>query len=141
MKHAQYILLLTIFLMMGVIGCKDYTTQPNLGKLQLTDYFSTPKSATQFVNGIYDAIGYNSWWQTNFMRMLNTSATDNAWLGNIAQWNNKNAQFAEFRVLPTNGRLKTNWQYIYQAITRANIAIEKFPRSSSKINIYKKAGS
>ena len=128
MKYFKFSVIVTIVLIFIISGCDDYVTQPKLGTRELDDYFSNPESATQFVNASYEAIGTNTWWKTNFFRLMSTMATDDGWAGNTQQPRPEIYSYSGYSNVESGAaRNNSFWRFNYQAITRTNIAIEKIP--------------
>ena len=112
-----------------IISCdkEEFLDQPLTGAELLDDFFSTPESAENFVNGIYKKVNGESWWQDNFPRQINEMATDDNWSGNTVQPRPDITGIAAYNVFPGSTYFNSFWESHYIGITRANISLERIP--------------
>tara|TARA_R110002049_G_scaffold267422_1_gene443780 strand:+ start:7699 stop:9279 length:1581 start_codon:yes stop_codon:yes gene_type:complete len=125
----KIILFLAICSALTNISCDkdEFLDQPINGRQQLDDFFSSPESAESFVNGIYQKVNGESWWQVNMPRQINEMATDDNWSGNTLQPRPDITGIAAYNVFPGSTYFNSFWESHYIGITRANISLERIP--------------
>jgi len=108
---------------------KDFISSTLYGKQDLDNYFNTGAECSSFVDGLYQGFAHwEDWWQ-NYLRLNNEMATDDAWMGNLAQDASGNYPFAFYTISAGNdpGALYNFYYFKYQNINTANIAIAHIP--------------
>ncbi len=121
------ILILTIFASI-LFGCtKDFLDQPLRGQQELKDFFASAEASERFVNGIYQKVNGESWWEINFLRSINEMATDDMWSGNTEQPRADITGIAHYNVFPGSTYINSFWEHNYIGITRANLALVQIP--------------
>ncbi|PQJ79601.1 RagB/SusD family nutrient uptake outer membrane protein [Polaribacter porphyrae] len=125
----KYIKILLITTLIISFGCKtdDFLDEPLRGQEQLDDFFSTEEKSLNFVNGIYNKVNGESWWQVTMPRQINEMATDDNWSGNTLQPRPDITGIAAYNVFPGSTYFNSFWESHYIGITRANIALERIP--------------
>lgn len=125
----KIILFLVFCTVLTNISCnkEDFLDQPLKGRQQLDDFFSTPENAESFVNGIYQKVNGESWWQATMPRQINEMATDDNWAGNTAQPRPDITGIAAYNVYAGSTYFNSFWENHYIGITRANISLERIP--------------
>ena len=128
MKKIFGLLLSVITLIFVSCNKDDFLDQPLRGNQQLDDFFKSGDAAESFLNGVYQKVNGEDWFQLNFPRQIFEMATDDNWAGNtlspspdisnIALYNNLESNAAYFEVF---------WRHSFIGITRANIALERIP--------------
>jgi starch-binding outer membrane protein, SusD/RagB family len=108
---------------------KSFITTTQNGTEDLDNYFTDLDECTSFVDGLYKGFAHwEEWWQ-EYLRLVNETATDDAWMGNLTQDNSGFYAFAFYTISASNdpGSLINFYYYKYQNINSANVAIEKIP--------------
>lgn len=128
MKRILYIsIVITAFLS---TSCRDSFLDAELnGEQDLDNYFTNLEECETFINGVYDGFAcWSGWWQ-QYLRLINETATDDAWMGNLEQDNSGLYAFAFYTISASNdpGGLYNYYYYKYQNISQANIAITYIP--------------
>lgn len=106
---------------------EEFLDQPLRGRQLLDDFFSTPENAVLFINGIYNKVNGESWFQANFPRQINEMATDDQWSGNTIQPRPDITGIAAYNVFAGSTYFNLFWENHYIGITRANISLERIP--------------
>lgn len=130
MKRILYLLLITSLFIS--YSCKDSFLDSSLtGQQDLDNYFTNLDECKSFVDGLY--LGFASWndWWEQYLRLINETATDDAWMGNLQQDNSGFYAFAFYTINASNdpGGLYNFYYYKYQNIAQANIAIKYIPET------------
>lgn len=121
------IVIFTIFTFV-LLGCtNDFLDQPLRGQQKLDDFFDSQEASERFVNGIYQKVNGEEWYQINFMRTINEMATDDQWSGNTEQPRADITGIAHYNVFPGSAYINSFWEHNYIGITRANLALDYIP--------------
>lgn len=127
LKNIAYATLLSAL----VAGCSDDFTDLPLDGIQTVEnvgVFENAQGCNDYVIGTYVALNWDDWWQVQYARMVLETASDNGWLGNLAQWGNAaggDLQVAHFQGLDgNNGNVGNYWTFNYFGVQRANYGIE-----------------
>ncbi|GAB3657189.1 hypothetical protein GCM10028791_29500 [Echinicola sediminis] len=79
-----------------------------------------------FINGAYDGIQENGWWQINFYRQIMDMATDDCWAGNTEQPRPDILTIAHYNNVDIGSTyFETFWNYQYRGITKCNVIIQE----------------
>ncbi len=118
-----------IFILFSVVlfsACEDFLEEPVRSKPTLTEIFSSQESVESFVNGAYDGVMENDWWQINFFRQITDMATDDCWAGNTEQSRPDILTIAHFDNVDVGSSYFMNfWNYQFRGITRCNLIIQE----------------
>lgn len=111
------------------------------GVQNIDNYFQTEEECRTFVNGLYSSSFQISDWRFLVSpRLVNETATDDAWMGNTQQDHSGFFPGAHYVISPVNmGYLSYLYEYRYIAINDCNIALERIPEapvSQEKIDQY-----
>lgn len=110
------------------LGCTDkFLDQPLRGQQKLEDFFASGMASERFVNGIYQKVNGESWWQINFFRSIADMATDDNWSGNTIQPRADVTGIAHYNVFEGSEYIVAFWEHNYIGITRANLALDQIP--------------
>ncbi|MCR5697107.1 MAG: RagB/SusD family nutrient uptake outer membrane protein [Marinilabiliaceae bacterium] len=110
---------------------EDFITTPQNGVEDLDNYFATAEECEAFTGSLYVGFSYwHDWWQ-QLLRLINETATDDAWMGNLGQDNSAYYPFAHYTVTATNtpDGLYNFYYYKYQNISAANTLIKRIQDS------------
>ncbi|TRX54762.1 RagB/SusD family nutrient uptake outer membrane protein [Fulvivirga sp. M361] len=127
MKKHIIVSLLTTALFLAGCQTDDFLDQPLRGRQQLDDFFSSAENSERFINGVYENVNGNDWFQVNFSRKINDMATDDNWAGNTLQPRPDITGIAAYNVFAGSTYFNTFWENHYIGITRANIALDRIP--------------
>ncbi|MCD7931538.1 MAG: RagB/SusD family nutrient uptake outer membrane protein [Tannerellaceae bacterium] len=129
MKQTIIALSITALLSVGNTGCSDFLDQPALGKESLDTYFQTEEECLNQINGCYEAIHWNSWWEIR--KFINTTSmcTDDMWMGNTAQDASEYRDLAHYTGNAQTDATQNFWQYRYKGIFRTNVCLERIPEA------------
>lgn len=118
-------LLFAVSLAVSFASCSDFLEEPPRGTQDLNTYFQTEKECIQAVNGCYQSILYNDWWQTTYFKQVSDMCTDDMWAGNTTQDGGETWELCHYmyKGKAGNGVNNNHWQYCYKGIYRCNIAI------------------
>jgi hypothetical protein len=118
-----------LILLIVIAGCKKTFTDLPLNGVETFDnrkVFETKDGIVSFVYGCYFTINYDDWWQTQWMRAMLETATDNSVLANLAQWGNASGYkpLAYFEGLNgDNGDVSGFWERNYRGVNRCNFGL------------------
>ncbi len=119
----------TIFLIIvgfGISSCKDYLDEPIRSKPTLNEILSSEEAVVAFVNGAYDGVQENDWWQINFYRQIMDMASDDCWAGNTEQSRPDIISIAHFNNVDIGSSyFETFWNYQFRGITKCNVVIQE----------------
>lgn len=114
---------------MTLAGCSDFLEENIRGKENLDTYFQNEDEATSFVNGCYNALTFNGWWQINTVWLLSEMCSDDAWMGNTSQQSDYTSLSHFQSNGQSNGLISNFWQYRYKGILKCNVAIQRIPEA------------
>jgi hypothetical protein len=119
-KFKNYILVAAVALMLP--SCNDYLDLKPISDATYENAYATASDAEAALTGIYDSFSQEYYIWDNII--FNDVISDNYYAGG------DNAEiFAvdNLDISPTNSRLWNNWSQIYNAISKANIVLQKVP--------------
>lgn len=123
-------ILLSLALSVAFSGCADFLEEDVRGTQNLNNYFQTEDEAESYVNGCYQALTYDGWWQVYKFYNLVDMCTDDCWMGNTSQDQGDYISLAHYQGTgQSNGAIENFWQYRYRGILRCNVAIDKLPNA------------
>lgn len=126
----QIFIIIALIASIALAGCSDFLEENVRGKENLDTYFQNEEEATSFINGCYNALTFNGWWQINTVWLLSDMCSDDKWMGNTSQQSDYTA-LAHFQSNgQSNGLISNFWQYRYKGILKCNIAIDRIERST-----------
>lgn len=128
----------TIFgLSLGLASCSGFLDEVPLSNVTDKNYYTTESDAEGAVNAIYETVGIGSVSQWQGTGNANTPYGgvfyNDYWLSqdlfsdNALHDNWLYANFDNFSLPETDGKVKTLWYAFYRAINTANIAIDRIP--------------
>lgn len=126
----QLLIILALFTSITFTGCEDFLTEDVRGQENLDTYFQSEEEAESFINGCYNALTFNGWWQVNTVWLLSEMCSDDAWMGNTSQGSDYTSLAHYQGHGQSNGLISNFWQYRYKGILRCNIAIERIGGAS-----------
>jgi len=105
-----------------VVSCNKFTDLAPISEATNENAYTTLKEAEAALTGAYDALQqeYYVWDNVIFSDII----SDNYYAGGD---NPEIFAVDKLQIVPTNGRLFTNWGQIYGGISRANTVLEKIP--------------
>ena len=125
----RYILFCFIFLFLA--GCQDFLEEPVRSTPTLNEILSSESAMVDFVNGAYDGVQENSWWQINFYRQIMDMASDDCWAGNTEQPRPDIITIAHFNNVDVGSSyFQDFWNYQYRGITKCNVVIQEIDNST-----------
>jgi hypothetical protein len=114
----------------ALTACDDFLTEEARGTENLDTYFQNEDEASTYLNGCYQALTYNGWWQIYNPWLMFDMVTDDLWMGNTSQ----SSGYTDLVFFQSNGYnngvLSNFWQYRYKGITNCNIAIARTPNAN-----------
>lgn len=115
-----------------VSGCKDFLDVPPQGQLSEDAIRNDPAAAQKLVDGVYNAMylgGFGPDTHGLQFVILTDIASDDADKGSTPTDYGDALTIDNFTLTPTNGTVNNAWNGYYQAIARANQALDKIPLS------------
>lgn len=105
-----------------IISCNKFTDLTPISEATNENAYTTAKEAEAALTGAYDALQqeYYVWDNIIFSDVI----SDNYYAGGD---NPEIFAVDKLQIVPTNGRLFTNWGQLYGGIARANTVLEKVP--------------
>lgn len=129
----QIYIIIALMLSFTFAACDDFLTEDARGQENLDTYFQSEDEAESFINGCYNALTFNGWWQVNTVWLLSEMCSDDAWMGNTSQSQSDYISLAHYQGTgQSNGAISNFWQYRYKGILRCNIAIERIGQATFK---------
>ncbi|MDR0658865.1 MAG: RagB/SusD family nutrient uptake outer membrane protein [Mediterranea sp.] len=129
----QIHIIIALILSFTFVACDDFLTEDARGQENLDTYFQNEAEAESFINGCYNALTFNGWWQVNTVWLLSEMCSDDAWMGNTSQSQSDYISLAHYQGTgQSNGAISNFWQYRYKGILRCNIAIERIGQATFK---------
>lgn len=125
----QILIIIALITSVALTGCSDFLEEDVRGKENLNTYFQNEAEATSFINGCYNALTFNGWWQINTVWLLSDMTSDDCWMGNTSQESDYTSLSHFQSNGQSNGLISNFWQYRYKGILKCNIAIEKLPEA------------
>ena len=111
-----------------VSGCKDFLDVPPQGQLSEAAIRNDPGAAQKLVDGVYNAMylgGFGPDTHGLQFVILTDIASDDADKGSTPNDYGDALTIDNFTLTPTNGTVNNAWNGYYQAIARANQALDK----------------
>lgn len=124
-KKISFNTLLMVLILVFSTGCKDYLTEDLKGSFSSDTFYQNDKQAIQAVNGVYDAIAFNSF--DNAIWVFGDVASDDAVKGGNPGDQSEITYIDEFISDGNNGIISNYWVFAYEAISRANNVIAYVP--------------
>jgi hypothetical protein len=123
------------------VSCEDFIDKEQRGTQTLENYFQTAQECENYTNELtHRLLLSNDWYTLLAPRLINESATDDAWMGNTGQDNSAFRPGSQYIITPQNmGGLNSIYTAHYYTIQSANIGLEKMalsPISESQKNQY-----
>ncbi|HYH56932.1 MAG TPA: RagB/SusD family nutrient uptake outer membrane protein, partial [Anseongella sp.] len=106
----------------GLASCQDFVDLDPISNATTTNAYNTAKDAEAALTGVYDSFGqeYYIWDNVIFSDVI----SDNHYAGGD---NQEIIATDKLQITPTNSRLFNNWSQLYNAISRANLVLQKVP--------------
>lgn len=124
-------------LSLAFASCSGFLDEVPLSNVTDKNYYTTESDAEGAVNAIYETVGIGSVSQWQGTGNANTPyggvfyndfyLTQDLFADNAIHDNWLYANFDNFSLPETDGKVKTLWYAVYRAIATANIAIDKIP--------------
>lgn len=119
MKRALYILIAAV----SLASCKDFLdVQPDLQVDESISITNTSTAETA-LNGLYNRMGNNSYYGSNFQALSYLSGGDIQWTGSQGA----PQEVVLHNLTADNGYVGSAWSAIYQTILQSNYILEKVP--------------
>lgn len=140
MKMKKIIISIIAFSLLAV-SCENFIEKEERGTQTLENYFQTAQECENYVNELTQRMLLSKDWYTLLApRLINETASDDAWMGNTGQDNGAFRPGAQYVITPENmGALNSLYTAHYYTIQSANIGLEKMantPISESQRNQY-----
>jgi hypothetical protein len=120
MKKVTYILLLLI----PFASCKKFLeVQPKL-QIDQSEAITNAGTAKTAANGLFNLLGGNSYYGSNFPALAYLSAGDIQWSGSQGD----PSEITKHLTSATNGYVQSAWSAIYRTIAQANHILAKVPQ-------------
>ena len=113
----------------GFSSCSDFLEQPVLGQENLDTYFQNEEECLKQVNGCYQTIFYDDWWQICKFVLAAEMCTDDMWMGNTTQDAGEYRDLAHYTGNGQTDATQNYWQYRYKGILRSNVVIARVPEA------------
>lgn len=120
--------LIISFLIIALFACdsEEYLVEPIRSTPTLAEILASGDAMEEFVNGAYDGVQENSWWQINFYRQIMDMATDDCWAGNTEQPRPDIITIAHYNNIDVGSSyFQDFWNYQYRGITKCNVVIQE----------------
>lgn len=114
------------------VSCSDFIEKEERGTQTLENYFRTAQECENYVNELtHRILMSNDWYTLLAPRLINETATDDAWMGNTGQDNGAFRPGSQYIITPSlMGALNSIYTAHYYTIQSANIGLEKMALSS-----------
>lgn len=114
------------------VSCSDFIEKEERGTQTLENYFQTAQECENYVNELTHRILLsNDWYTLLAPRLINETATDDAWMGNTGQDNGAFRPGSQYIITPSlMGGLNSIYTAHYYTIQSANIGLEKMALST-----------
>ncbi len=106
-------------------ACTDFLTEDLKGNFSSDTFYQNDKQAIQALNGVYNAIAFNS--PNNDLWVFGAVASDDAVKGGNPGDQTEITFIDEFNADANNGIISNYWAFTYEAIARANNVIANVP--------------
>lgn len=114
-----------LLLLLPVAACTDFLTEDLKGDFASDTFYQNDKQAVQAINGVYNAIAFNSF--NNAVWVFGDVASDDAVKGGNPGDQAEITYIDEFFADANNGIINNYWKFAYEAIARANNVIANVP--------------
>lgn len=113
------------------VSCSDFIEKDARGTQTLENYFKTAQECESYTNELTQRLLLAKDWYTLLApRLINETATDDAWMGNTGQDNGAFRPCAQYVVTPDNmGAMNSIYTAHYYTIQSANIGLERMATS------------
>jgi len=122
MKTKYALLFLTIF---AGLSCDNFLEEELQGKYSSQTFYKTQDQALNAVTSAYNSLLFNN--SYNNLWVFGDVASDDAVKGSLPGDQIDIQYIDQFNVLSSNSQLLNMWQYYYEGISRANIALYYIP--------------
>ncbi|NJN33550.1 MAG: RagB/SusD family nutrient uptake outer membrane protein [Saprospiraceae bacterium] len=115
-----------------LISCKESFLDQDLNSSQIIadNYYNSDSEVETAATTSYTFIDYSDWWQNQWLRAVNETASDNAWIG-INGGQATALQIAQYTLNGENDRIEAHWIMLYKAIYRFNAIIEGIEKANN----------
>ena len=113
------------------VSCSDFIEKEQRGTQTLENYFQTVQECENYANELTQRLLLSKDWYTLLApRLINETATDDAWMGNTGQDNSAFRPSAQYVITPDNmGQMNSIYTAHYYTIQSANIGLERMALS------------
>src|SRR5882762_9347098 len=122
MKTKIYSILIAAGLIVLMPACNSFVDVKPISDASLDNAYNSASDAEAALTGIYDSFQqeFYVWDNVNFSDVM----SDNHYAGGD---NAEIYAIDNLNIVPTNGRLFSNWSVIYNAISKANVVLQVVP--------------
>lgn len=129
---------LSIYLLAGIslltASCKKFLDVQPEQQVDASEAITNPGSAETAVNGLYNLLGNDSYYGSNFQALSYLSGGDIQWTGSQSA----PQQIANRQLSADNGNVASSWAAIYRTILSANYIIDAIPKLSDPLFVQAK---
>lgn len=123
------------------VSCDDFIEKDTRGVQSIENYFQTAQECENYTNELTQRLLLAKDWYTLLApRLINETATDDAWMGNTGQDNSAFRPGAQYVITPENmGAINSLYTAHYYTIQSANVGLERMavsPISDAQKNQY-----
>ncbi|EJL62146.1 RagB/SusD family nutrient uptake outer membrane protein [Flavobacterium sp. CF136] len=113
------------------VSCSDFIEKEERGTQTLENYFQTAQECENYVNELtHRLLLTNDWYTLLAPRLVNETATDDAWMGNTGQDSGAFRPASQYIISPDNmGAMNSIYTAHYYTIQSANLGLEKMALS------------
>lgn len=126
MKKIIVNLLLIVFLLLSIEGCKKFITKDVVGQYPESEFYKTPEQAILAINAAYEPLAFTTS-NNNRLWVFGDVASDDAAKGGNPGDQADIEFIDQFNINSTNGNLASIWALLYDGITRCNLVLNKVP--------------
>jgi len=114
------------------VSCSDFIEKEERGTQTLENYFQTAQECENYVNELtHRLLLTNDWYTLLAPRLVNETATDDAWMGNTGQDSGAFRPASQYIISPDNmGAMNSIYTAHYYTIQSANLGLEKMALSA-----------
>lgn len=124
---------LSIYLLAGISlltsSCKKFLDVQPEQQVDTSEAITSAGSAETAVNGLYNLLGADAYYGSNFQALSYLSGGDIQWTGSQSA----PAQIANRQLSADNGNVASSWAAIYRTILSANYIIDAIPKLSDPL--------
>lgn len=121
----RFVRMLAVLLLFPLAACTNFLTEDLKGDFATETFYQNDKQAIQAINGVYNAIAFNSF--NNAIWVFGDVASDDALKGGNPGDQAEITFIDEFFADANNGIINNYWKFAYEAIARANNVIANVP--------------